>query len=115
MLESKWEIDAEEGRGWYYEEASLFEAQPKKPNTIKFERMLLNFLKGVPRTNGEVYEFTIRNGHLVSHANDILTKAQNDGHLQVHSSDGKPIRKGSFHIRYKEYRDEYSKVKMMIR
>ena len=115
MLESKWEIDAEEGRGWYYEEASLFNSQPKKPNTLKFEKNLMNYLKGVNRTNGEVYEFTIRNGHLVGHANDILAKSQNDGHLQIISSDGKPIRKGAFHIRYKDYRDESNKIKMMIK
>jgi hypothetical protein len=115
MLESKWEIDAEEGRGWYYEESSLFNEQPKKPNTLKFEQHLINFLKGVYRTNREVYEFTIRNGHLTGHANDILLKTQNEGRLEVISKDGKPARKNSFFIRYKEFRDEPDKVKMRIK
>lgn len=115
MLESKWEIDAEEGRGWYYEDASLFNDQPKKPNTLKFERSLMSFLKGKYRTNGEIYEFTVRNGHLTSHANDILAKAQTEGHLEIRAKDGKPVRKGSFHIRYKEYRDEFDKIEIMVK
>lgn len=115
MLESKWEIDAEEGRGWYYEEASLFNSQPKKPNTLKFERNLMNFLKGVYRSNAEVYEFTIRNGHLVGHANDILSRAQNDGHLEVVAKDGKTVRKNSFFVRYRDYKDEPDKIKMRIK
>lgn len=115
MLESKWAIDKEEGRGWHYEEASLFNAQPKKPNTLKFERNLIDFLRSGDRTNGEVYEFTIRNGHLVSHANEILTKIQSDGHLSVIPRHGEKVRNGSFHIRYQEYRDDFDRIRITMK
>lgn len=115
MLESKWEIDNEEGRGWYYEKPSLFTNQPVKPNTIKFERILNNFLKGNFRTNKQVYEFTIRNGHLISHATDILSKIQSEGSLEIISKDGKSVRNNTFYIKYKDYRDNPDKIKMKIK
>lgn len=115
MLDAKWHIDAEEGRGWYYEEMSLFNQQPKKANTIRFEKSLLAFLKDKFRTNGEVYEFTIRSGHLTSHASDILRKAQVDGHLEMFTSDGKPFKGSAFFIHYRAYKDEPRKLKIKIK
>ncbi len=115
MLDAKWEIDAEEGRGWQYEEENLFSNQKKTPNTIKFEKALKQYLKGTFRTNGEVYEFTIKNYHLTSHTIDILMKAQKDGVLEVLTLDNKQHRNGSFGINYKEYRDSPGRLKMKIK
>lgn len=115
MLEAKWEIDKEEGRGWYYEKTlSLFNSRPLKPNTVKFEEALISFLKEDLKTNGEIYEFTIRNGHLSGHANDILTRLQNEGIIEVQSNSTTP-RRGSFFINYKDYRDNYDKIKVGIK
>lgn len=115
MLDAKWQIDAEEGRGWSYEELSLFNQVPKKPNTIKFERYLTSFLKESYRTNGEIYEFTVRNGHLTSHANDILRKIQSDGHLEVILKDGEEFSGRSFFINYREYRDNFDRIRIKVK
>jgi three-Cys-motif partner protein len=115
MLDTKWQIDADEGRGWYYEELSLFNQVPKKPNTIKFEKKLISFLRDTHKTNGQIYEFTIRNGHLTSHANDILRKIQTDGHLEVKLKDGTLFTGRSFFINYQEYRDNYDRIRLKIK
>ncbi len=110
MLDAKWEIDTEEGRGWSYEmENSLFSVS-KVPNTLKFEENLIAFLKLGTKTNAEIYEFTLRSSHLPSHATQILTKLQNQGAITVKSSSGALSRTGAFYINYKEYKNNPSRV-----
>lgn len=107
MLDAKWKIDEEEGRGWTYNMTTdLFNQVEKKPNVIKFEKQLFKFLKEKNRTNKDVYEFTIKNGHLPTHTNDILRRLQNDKTISTISLDGKPARKNSFYVNYKMYKKE---------
>lgn len=62
MLETKWELDTEAGRGWKYNGnvANLFSGQ----ETNKLEDLLISFLKENNRTNGMLFEFTLRQGFL---------------------------------------------------
>lgn len=114
MLDAKWEIDEEEGRGWHYEqELSLFKSASARPNTDKFEKALFKFLTQY-RSNGELYKFTLHNGHLPSHTNEILSKIQNDGRLLIKCADGKPLKKSTFYVRYTEFRDAPERVRMKI-
>jgi hypothetical protein len=115
MLHAKWDIDEEEGRGWSYEENSLFSQTVKTPNTIKFERNLTNFLTSDFKSNADIYQFTLHNGHLPKHANQILNKIQDDGKLIALLNDGKNARKGSFYINYQDYRGNPNKIKLKIR
>jgi len=47
MLDAKWKIDEEEGRGWTYEsEQNLFSQVEKKPNVLRFEKKIEDFLIG---------------------------------------------------------------------
>jgi len=115
MLDAKWKIDEEEGRGWQYQsENSLFSQVEKKANTFKFEEKIIDFLK-TERTNGQVYEFRVHNGHLQSHANEILNKLQDSGKLNSVKADGTPARKSSFYLGYKDYRNEPNKIKLKIK
>ncbi len=115
MLHSKWKIDEEEGRGWQYQmEDTLFSHVEKRANTVKFEHKLLEFI-AEERTNRELYEFTLHNGHLPTHANEILLKLQKDGKLNALKSDGNPARKSSFYINYKDYRSDPQKIKIKLK
>lgn len=115
MLDAKWKIDEEEGRGWQYQiENSLFSKIEKKANTYKFEQKLIEFLQ-TERTNGELYEFRVHNGHLATHTNEILMKFQNEAKLISLKADGSPARKSSFYLSYKEYRNEPKKIKLKLK
>jgi len=107
MLEAKWEIDKEEGKGWEYKAQgpSLFFESRINPLEEKFRE----FLKE-PRTNGELYEFTLHSGFLTMHAVEVLTNWQNNGLLNVTLGNGDRARKGAFYISYDNYKSEPSKV-----
>lgn len=108
MLEAKWEIDQEQGKGWAFDaQPTLFSAQKANPLADKFEE----FLK-TSRTNAAVYDFVIHNGFLTTHATEVLVAWQEQGKIEVIESDGKSARKRSFYISYEKYRDEPNKVKI---
>jgi three-Cys-motif partner protein len=113
MLEAKWNIDKQEGRGWQYEHTyNLFDAQ-KSSNTIMFEGQLKEFLI-CPRTNKEVYEFTLNNNHLPRHSVDVLTELQESGQLEIKTKDGGSVRKKSFYLDYQITKKEPDKVIMKL-
>lgn len=107
MLEAKWEIDTEQGKGWDYSgnEPSLFYEYKINP----LEEQLSSFLRQ-KRTNGEVYDFTLRQAFLPKHANQIFKSWQKSGKLEVLLTDGTNARKGAFYISYEHYRDDNEKV-----
>ena len=114
MLDAKWRIDEEEGRGWKYnEENSLFSQFEKQPNIIRFEKQLKTFLQDW-RTNSDVYQFTLSTGHLPGHATQILTRIQSEVGLAMISADGKAVKKGAFFINYKEHRDNPGRIKIKL-
>lgn len=97
MLEAKWEIDSEQGRGWEYlgNQPSLFFQE----KTNELEEKLLKFLKA-KRFNKDVYEFTLRQGYLPKHTNQIFEEWQKNDTFEVYLSNGEKARKKSFYIRY---------------
>lgn len=114
MLESKWKIDEEEGRGWVYQQNNdLFSQVEKKPNIFKFEKKLIEFLT-VERTNSEVFSYTLKCGHLPSHTVEVLRKIQAKGRLQVKKYDGTNARRSSFYINYVNWKINPEKVKIKI-
>lgn len=108
MLEAKWELDTEQGKGWNYygNNPSLFFQQ--KTNLL--EERLLEFLKDKLKTNGEVYVFTLRQGFLPKHANEIFYNWQQNQRLKVKLQNGENARKRSFYISYEHYKNDFSKV-----
>ncbi len=115
MLEAKWEIDTEQGKGWDYtgNQPSLFHAQKTNP----LEDKLKEFLKDKNKHNGEVYEFTLRQGFLPKHTNEIFYNWQNNDKIDVTTANGEKARKKSFYIDYKYYKDanESKKVSFNIK
>lgn len=111
MLEAKWEIDNEQGKGWEYDsQPTLFAAIKTNPLSEK----LNGFLKET-RSNAEVYNFTLHSGFLPKHTNEVLTAWQDQGKLAVILADGSAARKKSFYISYDNYRDEPRKATIKIK
>tara|TARA_R110002020_G_scaffold75065_9_gene191450 strand:- start:10103 stop:11218 length:1116 start_codon:yes stop_codon:yes gene_type:complete len=106
MLETKWDIDNEQGRGWKYDsgQSTLF----SDLETNRLEELLLDYLKQ-PRTNGDIYEFTLREGFLPKHSTQILKKIQSDNRLEIIKEDNSKIRKGAFYVNYKEYKEYFNR------
>lgn len=113
MLEAKWEIDTEQGKGWDYSgnQPSLFHVYKTNPLEMK----LKEFLKGKKRYNGELYEFTLRQGFLSKHTNEIFYNWQNKGELEVLTTNGERARKKSFYISYNYFKKDYKKVNFNLK
>lgn len=113
MLEAKWEIDTEQGKGWDYagNQPSLFHEQKTNP----LEEKLREYLKSGKRHNGEVYEFTLRQGFLPKHTNEILYNWQNNDRVEVITASGEKARKKSFYVAYNYYRDDNKKVSFKLK
>lgn len=107
MLEAKWEIDTENGRGWEYtgNTPSLFFQQ----KTNDLEEKLKVFLKSKQCFNGDIYEFTLRQGYLPKHTNEIFEQWQNNNQLVVTLMNGDKARKKSFYIKYFKQTDTDNK------
>lgn len=112
MLEAKWKIDTEQGKGWNYSEnqQSLFEDFKTNP----LEKKIKDYLIEKKRYNGEIYEFTLRQGFLPKHANEIFYNWQKNDKLEVLTISGEKARKKSFYIGYNYYKTENKKVTFNI-
>lgn len=114
MMESKWSIDEEFGRGWEFtgNNPSLF----VEHKTNKFEEQLRNYIKSGRRYNSDIFTFSLQNSHLPSHATEILADWQSNGMVDVLLKDGTPARKNSFYVKYRrkdhpDYQKVYFKIK----
>lgn len=108
MLEAKWEIDSENGRGWEFSgnTPSLFYDQ----KTNEFEEKLKKYINSGKYYNSDIYVFTLRQGYLPTHTNEIFENWQQNKLLNVRLEDGTPARKKAFYINYKCYKNECRKV-----
>lgn len=115
MLESKWKIDEEEGRGWKHRMGSdLFADQEKTAKIKKLRSSLFKFLE-VERSNGELYEYGLRQGFLPTHVTSILKEFQSDDVITVHLNNGDKARRSAFYVNYKNYKNNPTKVKVVKR
>lgn len=116
MLESKWSIDEEEGRGWTNPtDNNLFSEIEKTPNIHKLENNLKEYIRADFRTNGKLYEFTLRNGYLPKHCSAVLAKLFEGGLLDIEVEKGKKTKKGSFYINYKNWKSEPIKITVKLK
>jgi three-Cys-motif partner protein len=111
MLKVKWDIDSEQGKGWEYNAMPTLFADFK---TNPLEQKLRQFLKE-PRTNGEVYAFTLHAGFLPKHTNEILDSWKNQPNFTVVSPKGEKVPKGAYYISYDNYKNAPGKVKICIK
>jgi hypothetical protein len=113
MIETKWQIDKDEGKGWSYDgTSSLFSIF--KTNLL--EEKIIELLSSKSKVyNGEIYEFTLRSGFLPTHAVEILASLQATNKLDVLTDDASKIRKGAFYINYENYRQSPKKVSFKLK
>lgn len=113
MLETKWNIDTEYGKGWEYSGNTpglFFEHK-----TNKLEEKLKDFLRTEAKTNGQVYEFTLKEEYLPKHTNEIFKDWQNNGMISVITKDGIDARKKSFYVNYENYFNQPDRVKIKLK
>jgi hypothetical protein len=113
MLEAKWKLDSDQGKGWDYiggQQSSLFSEFKVHP----LEEKLRAFLKEKVRGNGDVYEFTLQCGFLPKHTMEVFTNLQKLQQLTVESDHGAKVRKGWFYINYRAFRDDPTKVRFIL-
>lgn len=116
MLDAKWKIDDEEGRGWKYTSAQdLFSEAERTPNTYKLEKGLREYLKNNKRTNAEVYEYTLHQGYLPQHTVELLKSFQEEGILELIPKDNMKIKKGAFYINYPNYNKNPDRINLKIK
>jgi len=114
-VETKWNLDKLCGKGFEQKKApSLFEKEEKEE---KKENCLEAFLEKIKlylktkRTNNELYEFTLKNGFLLKHTNDILRQLDSKNKLHF----DRKVRKNAFYIKYENYRDDNIEYEVQIR
>lgn len=114
MLEAKWKIDKEEGRGWQgVQVPNLFSQASDTAKTEKLRLLLISFLKEGAKTSGELFEFVIRNRYLPKHGTEILKSIQDK--LEVIDSSGSIARKGAFYQTYENFKNNPNKIKVKIK
>jgi three-Cys-motif partner protein len=114
MLESKWKIDNDGGKGWSYTANQMSLFSHEKNNLL--EENLLKYISEQAVSNFDLYEFTLRQGFLPKHAREVLTSLQKRKLISVdYRSEKKPPR-GAFYISYKEYKNrKYNLPKLFIK
>ena len=109
MLEAKWKIDKEEGRGWQNNsEFNLFSHTSGAVINQKLNKLLISYLKEGPKTSGEIFEFVVRNCFLPKHGTEILKSITEQ--IEVIDSKGAKARKGAFYLSYDNFKRNPSKV-----
>lgn len=115
MLEAKWEIDNEEGRGWTYknpETPTLFNITTSD-KVNKLEVFFRTFLKE-SRTNAEIYEATLHQGFRPTHAVEVLKSLIAQSKIKVTSNVGQKWRKGAFYINYGDYCNRPNQITIQL-
>lgn len=112
MLETKWEIDTEQGRGWKYNSSQSTLFSILEPNRL--EDLLIAYLQK-SRTNGEIFEFTLREGFLSKHSTQILKKLQINKRLEIKKLDSSKPRKGAFYLNYKNYKENSNMLTIKLK
>ncbi|HSZ85752.1 MAG TPA: three-Cys-motif partner protein TcmP [Puia sp.] len=102
MLEAKWEMDRKSGMQWTFkrDQPTLFDALDPHP----FENILENYLRASPKTNLEIYKFTLHAGFLPKHAVEVLTSWQKSRILEVLENEIPLKKAGTFYINYDHFK-----------
>ena len=113
-VETKWKLDTLCGKGFEQtKNKSLFEIEDKEKKKEDCLEELLQklqiYLKD-RRNNNELCEFTLKNGFLLKHINEAMKILQNDNKLIF----DRVLRKNSFYINYKNYKNNDIKYKVQI-
>jgi three-Cys-motif partner protein len=104
MLESKWKIDTEQGRGFtkrIESQSSLFDSNVE---VSKYPYDLEKFLGEGNKTNGDIYMFGLKKGYLPRHTKEVLKPFRDNGKLIVVDVNGKKAPGNGYYLKYENYK-----------
>ncbi|HED37147.1 MAG TPA: three-Cys-motif partner protein TcmP [Ignavibacteria bacterium] len=108
IVEVKWKLDDQQGSGFNNTNQVDMFLETQKIDELK-EKLRLYLQES--RNNNEIYEWTLKQGFLPKHTNQILKELQNDNRLKITPN---TIRKGSFYINYDHYKKQTIKIGLQI-
>ena len=112
MLETKWELDTEQGRGLKYEKSGMLFSGTEMQD---FPNDLKRFIQSERKHNSELYAYSLHQGFLTKHTNEILRDWLQKDELQVFNSDGTVGRKGAFYLTYDSFKNDPFKIYFQIK
>ena len=114
LIEAKWTIDEDAGEGWSYKKASMESLFGASQAVNRLEQLLVQkgglLRKGT--NNVELYAFSIRNGYLPKHINQVLKEM--DRLTWTHPDPTKRARKNATYINYENFRNTAIKVNLKL-
>ncbi len=114
MLEAKWKIDKEDGRGWHgVQTNNLFSQSNEIANTDKLQRLIISYLQGGPKTSGELFKFIIHNRFLPKHGTEVLKSLKE--RLDVIDVSGNKAPNSAFYLGYSNFKKNPNKVTIMLK
>ena len=101
LLEAKWKIDTDSGEGWDHKQiGGLFGSELKVGGLDQLlrSRQLSPLIAGC--TNIDLYDWTIQQGYLPKHTNEVLKSMVGEGLSVTKFNSSELARRGSYYISY---------------
>ncbi|MBS4028307.1 MAG: three-Cys-motif partner protein TcmP [Ignavibacteriales bacterium] len=107
MLEAKWKIDSEQGKGFRLEKTGDLFSSVVHSN---YPSLLESLLRSDYRiSNRDIYEFGLRNGYLPTHTIQVFRWWQSEKKMEVEDDNGLKVRNGWFYLDYKYHSPRWEK------
>lgn len=121
ILEVKWELDDEAGRGFKLESLQdnlfkdFFVEESQNYIADKLKQIILAALIQ-PKTNREIYKLALEKEYLPQHVNSVLSDLQknNPQFKVVDLKKGAAARKGAFYVNWEHYNKKEDRVKFIL-
>ncbi|MFZ1290259.1 MAG: three-Cys-motif partner protein TcmP [Melioribacteraceae bacterium] len=113
MLESKWKMDKQQGRGFRFnsDEDTFF----SEVEMSDYVHKLKEFVSSNIKTNADLYLFGLENGFLPRDTNKVLKEWQNKyPNFKVYLQNKRETRKGSFYLGYEHHNSDPKKIVTFI-
>jgi len=108
IIEVKWALDFQQGSG--FDNTVQIDLFLEKQKTEELEEKLLMYLK-YNRSNNDIYKWTLQQGFMPKHTNEILNRLKKHNKIDVeYLLDAK----SGFHLNYKNYKNELIKTKIQL-
>lgn len=108
ILEVKWKLDDQQGSGFNNTNQGDMFLETQKIEELKEN---LKLFLHESKNNNEIYEWTLKQGFMPKHTNQILKELQNNNRLK-NTPDS--IRRGSFYVNYNNYKKQKVKIGLQI-
>ena len=121
ILEVKWELNEESGKGFNLQQppslfAEEFAKSEAESNYERLKAIIITALKKSALNNRQIYALTLENDFLPKHTNMILRQLQNNSSIMVVNLETqKPARKGSFYINWDHYQNYIPKISISLK